>query len=59
MPSIATALASGVAIGLFFLMLAQTSADAGMWPLVAARSASFGLFVILAVVTRQIHADAG
>jgi drug/metabolite transporter (DMT)-like permease len=51
--SVATALASGVAIGLFFLVLAQTSADAGMWPLVVARSVSFGLFVILAVVTRR------
>jgi len=51
--SVATALASGVAIGLFFLTLAQTGADAGMWPLVAARGASSGLFVILALVTRR------
>jgi drug/metabolite transporter (DMT)-like permease len=51
--SIATALASGVAIGLFFLALARTNADAGMWPLVAARGASFGLFVILALVTQR------
>jgi drug/metabolite transporter (DMT)-like permease len=51
--SIATALASGVAIGLFFLALAQSGADAGMWPLVAARAASFGLFAVLAVVTRR------
>jgi len=51
--SIATALASGVAIGLFFLTLAQTSADAGMWPLVAARGASFVLFAALAVVMRR------
>lgn len=52
-PSIATALASGVAIGLFFLMLAQTGTDAGMWPLVAARSTSFGLFAAIALVMRQ------
>jgi drug/metabolite transporter (DMT)-like permease len=47
------ALASGIAIGLFFLALARTSADAGMWPLVAARSTSFGLFAVLAFVTRR------
>jgi drug/metabolite transporter (DMT)-like permease len=40
----ATALASGVAIGLFFLTLAQTSAHAGMWPLVAARGLSTAMF---------------
>ena len=51
--SIATALASGVAIGLFFLTLAQTSPDAGMWPLVVARGVSFGLFATLALVMRR------
>ena len=50
---IGIALASGVAIGLFFLALAQTHADAGMWPLVAARSVSFALFTIVALVTRR------
>ena len=49
--SIATALASGVAIGLFFLALARTSADAGMWPLVAARAVSFVLFASIALAT--------
>jgi drug/metabolite transporter (DMT)-like permease len=47
------ALASGVAIGLFFLALARTRADGGLWPLVAARSVSFGLFAVFAVVTRR------
>jgi drug/metabolite transporter (DMT)-like permease len=50
---IGIALASGVAIGLFFLTLAQTSADAGMWPLVAARAVSFLLFSALALTTRR------
>jgi drug/metabolite transporter (DMT)-like permease len=45
------ALLSGVAIGVFFLCLAQTRADAGMWPLVAARVASTGLFALGGVVT--------
>jgi drug/metabolite transporter (DMT)-like permease len=47
------AIASGVAIGLFFLILAQTSAGAGMWPLVAARSVSFVLFAMIALFARQ------
>lgn len=49
----ATALASGVAIGLFFLALARTNSHAGMWPLVAARSVSFGLFGAIALVLRM------
>jgi uncharacterized membrane protein len=51
--SIGVALASGVAIGLFFLTLAETSAAAGMWPLVAARAVSFVLFAALALATRR------
>lgn len=47
------ALASGVAIGLFFLALARTRAEAGMWPLVAARCVSFVLFAAVALVTRR------
>jgi len=47
------ALMSGVAIGLFYLSLARTSPDAGMWPLVGARTVSVTLFSGLAVVTRQ------
>ncbi len=50
---IAIALASGVAIGLFFLALARTRAEAGLWPLVAARGVSFGLFAAFAVMTRR------
>lgn len=51
--SIGVALASGVAIGLFFLALARTRAEAGMWPLVAARGVSFVLFMAIALVTRR------
>ena len=50
--SIVIALASGVAIGLFFLALARTNPGAGMWPLIAARSTSFLLFSALAVALR-------
>jgi drug/metabolite transporter (DMT)-like permease len=41
---IGTALVSGVAIGFFFLALAQTRPDAGMWPLLVSRSVSVTLF---------------
>jgi drug/metabolite transporter (DMT)-like permease len=44
------ALLSGVAIGIFFLFLARTGSNAGMWPLVAARVASTVLFALGAVV---------
>lgn len=47
-----TALVSGVAIGLFFIALAQTTADAGMWPLVAARGLSSAMFVALALAAQ-------
>jgi drug/metabolite transporter (DMT)-like permease len=47
------ALTSGVAIGLFFLALAETDARAGMWPLVAARAASVTLFGGMALVSGQ------
>ena len=45
------AVASGVAIGLFFLALARTSPDAGMWPLLFARISSVVLFAALMVAT--------
>jgi drug/metabolite transporter (DMT)-like permease len=50
---VGTALASGVAIGLFFLAIARTRAEAGMWPLVAARGVSFVLFAMLAALTKR------
>ena len=49
-PGVGLALASGVAIGLFFLALAETAARAGMWPLLAARAVSVTLFGVMALV---------
>jgi uncharacterized membrane protein len=49
-PGIGLALTSGVAIGLFFLSMAQTSPSSGMWPLVSARVVSVTLFGALALV---------
>ena len=37
----------------FFLCLAQTSDEAGIWPLIAGRSVSVPLFGVLAVTSRQ------
>jgi uncharacterized membrane protein len=48
-----TALLSGVAIGFFFLALAQTTEGAGLWPILIARMVSVTLFAIVAVAARQ------
>jgi drug/metabolite transporter (DMT)-like permease len=50
---IGIALLSGIAIGFFLLSLARTSPDAGLWPLVAARSVSVTLFGVLALGGKQ------
>ncbi len=50
---IGLALAAGVAIGFFFLALANTTPGAGLWPLLAARVASVTLFAAVAILTRR------
>lgn len=50
------ALTSGIAIGLFLFTLARTSAEAGLWPLLAARLVSVTLFMAVAFVKRQSFA---
>jgi drug/metabolite transporter (DMT)-like permease len=50
---IGTALASGVAIGFFFLSLAQAESAAGMWPIVVARLVSVSLFGAVAIAGRH------
>ena len=47
------ALVSGVAIGLFLLALAQTRAEAGMWPILASRATSVTLFALAAASARR------
>ena len=47
------ALLSGVAIGLFFVALARTTTEAGVWPLVAARAVSVSLFGAMALLSSQ------
>jgi drug/metabolite transporter (DMT)-like permease len=46
-------LLSGVAIGLFYIALAQTGERAGVWPLIGARAASVTLFGCLAAASAQ------
>jgi drug/metabolite transporter (DMT)-like permease len=48
---LALALMSGVAVGVFFLCLARTSENAGIWPLIAGRSVSVPLFVAMAAIS--------
>ncbi len=50
---IGLALLAGIGVGLFLLTLAQTRAEAGMWPLLTDRIASVALFAILAGVRRR------
>jgi drug/metabolite transporter (DMT)-like permease len=50
---VGTALASGVAIGFFFLALARPGSNAGMWPLLMARSFSVTLFAAIAIAGRR------
>jgi drug/metabolite transporter (DMT)-like permease len=52
-PGFGLALLSGVTVGIFFLSLARTTREAGMWPLVAARFASIALFGLIALTKRQ------
>ena len=47
------ALASGVAIGGFFVCLGQTAAPAGLWPLAVSRTVSVTVFLFVALTTRQ------
>jgi cyclophilin family peptidyl-prolyl cis-trans isomerase/drug/metabolite transporter (DMT)-like permease len=50
---VGTAFASGVAIGFFFLAVAHTERDAGLWPLLMARLVSVSLFTIMAIAGRR------
>ena len=47
------ALASGVAIGGFFVCLGQTAAPDGLWPLAISRTVSVTVFMAVAFATRQ------
>jgi len=56
--AVTLAFISGVAVGLFFLFLAQTSVDAGIWPLIVRRSVSVPVFGVMAVTRgRSVRLD--
>lgn len=44
---------AGLGFGLFFVALARTSADSGLFPLVGARAASIGLLAVLLTLQRS------
>lgn len=52
-PGVGTALASGIAIGFFFLALAQTRPEAGMWPLLVSRSLTVTIFGLISIASRR------
>jgi drug/metabolite transporter (DMT)-like permease len=51
--SVGIAVASGVLVGIFFVLLGRTGPPAGRWPLLAARMVSVGFFTTLGTLTRR------
>jgi drug/metabolite transporter (DMT)-like permease len=51
--SVLAAIGAGSAFGLFFLLLDRTHADAGLWPLLAARASSIPLLALVGLVARS------
>lgn len=49
---VAVALLAGCCFGAVFILLGRTSTDAGLWPLVAARTVSFVVLVVAVIVRR-------
>ena len=52
-PGVVEAIGSGLGFGGFYLLLSRTSADAGLWPMLSARSASVVFFAAAALVSRD------
>jgi drug/metabolite transporter (DMT)-like permease len=50
---VGTAFVSGVAIGFFFLSVARTGSEAGMWPLLVSRGLSVTMFAVIAIAGRR------
>jgi len=48
-PGLSEALLSGISIGAFYVCIAQSHANAGLWPLVCSRLASVGVLAVLAL----------
>ncbi|MBX3498580.1 MAG: DMT family transporter [Alphaproteobacteria bacterium] len=58
--AVALAVAAGLGIGVFYVTMGRTDPASGLWPLVAARGVSTGLFAVvaLAMLPRWRQADA-
>lgn len=52
-PGLFEAALSGIGIGLFYIFLAHTHAQSGMWPLAGARLASATILTVVALLARQ------
>ncbi len=52
-PGLFEAALSGIGIGLFYVFLAHTHAQAGMWPLAGARLSSASILTAIALITRR------
>ncbi|HEY0395550.1 MAG TPA: DMT family transporter [Candidatus Elarobacter sp.] len=52
-PGLAEALGSGTAFGFFFIALARTHADAGLWPLLATRVVSLAILIAGGLALRR------
>lgn len=52
-PGVASAIAAGIAFGFFFVILAQTHRDAGLYPLLGTRVVSLGLLMLAALALRR------
>lgn len=50
---LALSLVAGLGFAVFFIALAQTSVDAGMWPLVGARTVSVPIVLVAAAIRRR------
>jgi len=53
------AFGAGIGFGFFFVFLQRTSHDAGLWPIVAARSASMTVLFVLVVLTAGANVVSG
>ncbi|MBN2625590.1 MAG: DMT family transporter [Spirochaetales bacterium] len=49
LPSLRLGMTAGMAFGGFFILIAQTGEESGMWPLLAARCATVPLFILIAL----------
>jgi drug/metabolite transporter (DMT)-like permease len=52
-PGLIEAVLSGIGIGFFYVFLAHTRAQAGMWPLAASRFCSAAILIVVALAARR------